>query len=117
MDKLTIRIGEQYEEFMLRAFGLSQPNPVVGADKRHFYLLYMIRNGVDLRETGYDNQLTIIRTYLSNALAQLLEQELHDHEQKGLNKAVTELETVISEQGMGRLIDKLLRITQRFQLQ
>lgn len=114
MDKFTVSTGELYEQLMLRAFGLSHPNPVVGADRRHYYLLHMIRNGMDLRETGYDNQFVIILTYISNGIANLLDGELHDHEREGLNKAATELEAVKTEQALAKLINKLLRITQRF---
>lgn len=113
MDKFTLNTGELYERLMLRAFGLSQPDPEIGADKRYYYLLYMIRSGVDLRETGYDNQLQAVRTYIGNGIMQLLDSELHDHERDGLNKAISELEQINTEQALAKFINKLLRITQR----
>ncbi|RYZ54655.1 MAG: hypothetical protein EOP49_04600 [Sphingobacteriales bacterium] len=113
MDKLTVTTGELYEQLMLRAFGLLHPNPVVGADRRHYYLLYLIRNGMDLRETGYQNQFLIIRTYIANGIANLLDGELHDHERTDLNKVAGELENIQTEQALGKVINKLLRITQR----
>ena len=117
MDKFTLSTGELYERFMLRAYCLSRSNPVVGADKRHYYLLYMIRNGVDLRETGYTNQLNTLRTYLNNGINQLLDGELHDHEREGLNKAIIELYQVDSEEALAKLVAKLMRITQRLEKQ
>ena len=113
MDKFTLNTGELYERFMLRAFGLSQTNPVVGADRRHYYLLYMIRSGVDLRQTGYGRQIATVRIYLNNGIARLLDTELHGHERDGLNKVAVELENADNEHELARLIDKLLRITQR----
>ncbi len=115
MDRTTISNGELYERFMLRAYCLSQSNPVVGADRRHYYLLYMIRNGVDLRETGYANQLTTLRTYIANGIHQLLDGELHGHEREGLNKAFIELGHADNEEALAKLVAKLIRITQRLE--
>lgn len=117
MDRITRDNGELYERFMLLAYNLTKSNPVVGADRRHYYLLYIIRNGIDLRETGYDNQLLTIRTYISNGISNLLEGELHGHERDGLHKAFLELEAINDEESLSKLINKLLRVIQRFELQ
>ncbi len=106
--------GVLYEKLMMRAYRLDMPVVELGADKKIYYLLYYIRIGVDLRQTGYPTQFNTVKSNLATALHYLLQQELHKEEKIALRKLGTQLSEVWSESAMEKWLKKTLRATERF---
>lgn len=113
MDRKTALGGIQYERLLMRAYHLKQPMLSVHADRRFFYLLYFIRNGADLRQTGYWKQFQDIKDYIRHAIQLLLQEELHPHEQQGLEHARTICEEAWNEDALIAAVQKALNATDR----
>jgi hypothetical protein len=113
MDQKSLEAGVKYELLIMRSLQLRRPNSSCGADRRHYYLLYYIRNGCDLRGTGYSQQFTIIKRNLELAFAMFLSFELHPHERLRLMNLSDELEDTVEEDGLFVVMEKALDITSR----
>ena len=113
MDTRTIQTGVQYETLLIRAYQLKYPSPMLGADRRLYYLLYYIKIGFDLRQTGYPAQFNVIKRNVMEAIEALGRQELHREEKATLRKLLKEMEVVWTESLLEKVISKALRITRR----
>ena len=113
MDDYTREAGLLYEQLMMRAYHLRISDPVLGADRRWFYLLYHISRGVDLRGTGYMAQFLAVKNHVIEAIRMMQQQELHLHEHIGLNRVLHELDLVYNEEGLKVAITRTLKITGR----
>ena len=105
--------GNLYEKLMLRASTLSKADKGLKIDARHWYLLYYIRQGVDLRQTGYWPQFNELKENIREALCLLLTQELHPHEREGLCRLLNQLKDVFSEQELEKLVQKAIAFCSR----
>ena len=108
MDDYTREAGLLYEQLMMRAYHLRISDPVLGADRRWFYLLYHISRGVDLRGTGYMAQFLAVKNHVIEAIRMMQQQE-----HIGLNRVLQELDLVYNEEGLKVAITRTLKITGR----
>lgn len=114
MEQKIKETGMIYEKLMMRAYQLETPSVTIGADRRIYYLLYYIRIGLDLRQTGYPAHFNHVKSNVTSALEYLLKQELHKEEKLGLRKLLKDLGEVWSESALEGLLKKALRSTSRF---
>jgi len=105
--------GVLYEKLMMRAYRLDTPVVELGADKKIYYLLYYIRIGVDLRQTGYPTQFNTVKSNLAAALEYLLQQELHKEERIALRQLWNQLSEIWSESVLEKWLKTTLRATDR----
>ena len=113
MDEQIITAGIGYETLLLRAKRLTNNGDETNPDRRLYYLLYYIRQGIDLRETGYWPQFNAIKDNVIRALSQFLSYELHPEEETAIRALLTTIETVYAEKALGQAISKALLVTQR----
>ena len=113
MDHRIKETGMLYEKLMMRAYHLEFPSAPIGADRRIYYLLYYIKIGLDLRQTGYPTQFNTVKAYITTAMENLLRQELHREEKVQLRKLLKELSEVWSESDLEKLLKKALSTTSR----
>lgn len=113
MDEQIIIAGIGYETLLLRAKKLTNNNNEMNPDRRQYYLLYYIRQGIDLRETGYWPQFNAIKDNVIRALQQFLNYELHPEEKAAIKNLLAAIETVYAERALGQTISKALLVTQR----
>lgn len=114
MEQKIKETGVLYEKLMMRAYQLEYPSITIGADRRIYYLLYYIKIGLDLRQTGYPTQFNQVKSNVTSALEYLLKQELHREEKMALRKLLKDLGEVWSESALETLLKKALRFTARF---
>lgn len=117
MDSISKYRGIQYERLLLRAYQLTNPSTELGADKRIYYLLYYIKAGVDLRETGYIRQFLEIKENVLQALQKMRSIELHQHERIGIERLLQELLHIFDEDALALVIDRALKVTGRLEKQ
>lgn len=114
MDTITLARGIRYETLIMRAYQLEQSSVELGADRKHYYLLYFIQQGYDLRKTGYVKQFISIKEHVYCALKQFLSMELHKHESIFLRRLLAQLEDVHGVDTLDKVIEGSLNATSRF---
>ena len=113
LDKDVEIAGSDYEQLMMRAWGLKHPSASFSADRRLWYLLFYIREGVDLRQTGYREQFNRLKRNVSHALKHILELEPDVPEAIALQKLIETLDQVSTERDLSNVIKQSLEISMR----
>lgn len=113
MDSETIQAGIDYEKLIKRALIYEPAADAVMADRRVYYLLYYIRQGVDLRQTGYLAQFELIRSNVLKALDTFCRNRLNEEERTELNRLYNDVKDIYNEAGLNKLIVKALATTKR----
>lgn len=113
MDIITKQAGAAYEKLLLRALEADVAMPGTIADRRLYYLLYYIKAGADLRETGYTKQFIDIRNNVALAFGKILSRELHQHEAIAVARLQEELLHAYNEDHLANIIDRALKVTER----
>lgn len=114
MEQKIKETGVLYEKLMMRAHQLDAPSVTMGADRRIYYLLYYIKIGLDLRQTGYPAQFNLVKSNVTTALERMLKQELHKEERVALRRLLKTLGEVWSESELERWLKRALISTSRF---
>lgn len=115
MDNDTTTRGIMYEELMQRAYGQKIWEANI-YDRRMYYLLYYIKRGADLRNTGYTQHFLTIRGNVYAAINEMLKSELHHHEKLGLQKLLDNMQRAWSEDSLEYILTTALRVTERLKI-
>jgi len=115
VDIITKQTGIAYEKLILRALQTDMAVRGTIADRRLYYLLYYIKAGADLRETGYTKQFIDIRNNIDVAFGRILSMELHQHEAIAVIRLREELLQVYNEDYLANIINRALKVTKRLE--